>query len=67
MAIQDKLLADGWKATRDKDGKLVLVRFSDPRIGYKPDDGTLIIGYHEQTEKVYDYEQLMKIIDNGEK
>lgn len=65
--ITGRLLSDGWKATRDKDGKLVLVRFSDPRVGYKPDDGTLIIGFHEYPDYVYDYEQLMKIIDNGEK
>ena len=30
----------------------VLVRYSDPRIGWKPEDGTLIIGYFEYPEKV---------------
>lgn len=61
--IQDILLSDGWKATRDKDGKLVLVRFSNPRIGYKPADGTLIIGYHEHPQKVYTHTDIKKIID----
>ena len=63
MAIQDTLLAEGWKPCHGSDGVLVLVRFSDPRVGYKPADGTLIVGYHEYPEKVYDYNQLKKIID----
>lgn len=53
----------GWKETHGSDGELVLVRFSDPRIGYKPADGTLIIGYHEHPQKVYTYTDIKKIID----
>lgn len=63
MAIQDTLFADGWKPCHGSDGELVLVRFSDPRIGYKPADGTLIIGYHEHPQKVYTYTDIKKIID----
>lgn len=57
------LRRDGWKGTHDTAGDLVLVRFSNPRIGYKPADGTLIIGYHEYPEKVYTYTDIKKIID----
>ena len=42
--------------------KGVMVRFSQPRLGWKP-DGTLIIGYHEWPEKVTDLETLLKIIN----
>lgn len=61
--ITGRLLSDGWKATNDRNGELVLVRFSDPRIGYKPATGTLIIGYHEHPQKVYTYTDIKKIID----
>lgn len=57
------LRREGWKETHDTAGDLVLVRFSDPRVGYKPADGTLIIGYHEHPQKVYTYNELKKIID----
>lgn len=61
--ITERLTSDGWKETHGSDGMLVLVRFSDPRVGYKPADGTLIIGYHEYPQKVYTYTELKKIID----
>lgn len=41
----------------------VLVRYSNPRIGWKPADGTLIIGYFEHPTKVFTIEELKKIID----
>ena len=40
--MKDKLISLGWV---DKDD--VLVRFSNPRLDWKPSDGTLIIGYRE--------------------
>lgn len=61
--ITGRLISEGWKKTHGQDGELVLVRFSDPRIGYKPADGTLIIGYHEHPQKVYTYTDIKKIID----
>ena len=39
----------------------IMVRFTNPRIGWK-EDGTLIVGWHEWKEKVFDTEELDKII-----
>ena len=55
--MEEQLLALGWV---DKGN--VLVRYSDPRIGWK-EDGTLIIGYHEWPEKVTTIEKLKEIIE----
>ena len=58
MATTKQQLLDlGWVDKGD-----VLVRYSDPRIGWKPADGTLIIGYHEYSEKVFTIEELEKIV-----
>ena len=54
--MRDQLLALGWV---EKNG--VLVRYSNPRLGWKP-DGTLIIGYWEYKEKVTTIDQLNKIL-----
>ena len=51
------LLALGWVDKGD-----VLVRYSDPRIGWKPADGTLIIGYRECPYKVYTVKQIDRAI-----
>lgn len=56
--MKDQLLELGWIDKGD-----VLVRYSNPRIGWKPSDGTLIIGYHEYKDKVHDIEKLEKIIE----
>ena len=56
--MKDDLLALGWI-----DKGYVLVRFSNPRLGWKPADGTLIIGYNEWPEKVFTINQLNEIID----
>ena len=56
--MKEHLLSIGWVDKGD-----VLVRFSSPRIGWKPADGTLIIGYHEWPEKVMSLERLFEIID----
>lgn len=56
------LLNLGWKPTRNSNGELTLVRFSNPRIGFKPASGTLIIGYHEYPNKITSIEQLFSII-----
>lgn len=53
----------GWKETRNTAGDVTLVRMGKPRVGYKPADGTLIIGYHEHPQKVYTYTDIKKIID----
>lgn len=54
----DVLKALGWA---EKSG--IMVRFSTPRIGYKP-DGTLIIGYFEYNEgKVETLEELLTILE----
>ena len=50
------LLAHGWV---EKDG--IFVRFSNPRIGWKP-DGTLIVGFHEWPGKVTTIDRLNEII-----
>lgn len=56
--MKDQLLNLGWIDKGD-----VIVRYSDPRIGWKPSDGTLIIGYYEYPKKVYTIEELNKAID----
>lgn len=56
--MKDQLLNLGWIDKGD-----VIVRYSDPRIGWKPSDGTLIIGYYEHPKKVYTIEELNKAID----
>ena len=58
MTIKDELIALGWVEKGD-----VLVRYSSPRIGWKPKDGTLIIGYFEYPSKVTNLETLKTIID----
>lgn len=63
--MKDILVSLGWKLCHNSAGEETLVRFSNPRIGYKPDSGTLIIGYHEYPQKVWTMEQLQTIIDNG--
>ena len=55
--MRDFLLARGWVDKGD-----VLVRYSNPRLGWKP-DGTLIIGYHEYPKKVITIEQLNSILN----
>lgn len=56
--MKDALLALGWIDKGD-----VLVRYSTPRIGWKPEDGTLIVGYHEWPKKVLTINHLKGIID----
>lgn len=56
--MKDQLLSLGWVEFPD-----LLVRFSNPRIGWKPSDGTLIIGYHEWPTKVKDLATLNWILD----
>lgn len=56
--LKEALLAIGWADRGD-----VLVRYSNPRLGWKPADGTLIIGYNEWKEKVHTINQLKEIID----
>ena len=55
--LRIELLRQGWEDHGD-----VIVRRSDPRIGWKPSDGTLIIGYHEFPEKVCDINRLKEIL-----
>ena len=55
--MKDTLISLGWVDKGD-----VLVRFSHPRIGWKPADGTLIIGYHEHPQKVTTMEALEHIL-----
>ena len=52
--MKDELLQLGWVDKGD-----VLVRFSNPPLGWKPADGTLIIGYREWPEKVRTFEGLL--------
>ena len=52
-AMKEALLELGWVDKGD-----VLVRYGNPRIGWKPADGTLVIGYNEWPEKVLTIEQL---------
>ena len=56
MITREYLLAQGWV---ERSG--IMVRFGNPRIGWKP-DGTLIVGWHEWPEKVTTIEQLNKIL-----
>ena len=53
MGLKDILLELGWVGKGD-----VLVQYGTPRLGWKPADGTLIIGYHEWPEKVLTIGQL---------
>lgn len=48
-----ELVALGWVDKGD-----VVVRYSDPRIGWIPSDGTLIIGYRECPEKVFTTDEI---------
>lgn len=64
--MKQTLLSLGWKLCHNSTGEETLVRFSTPRIGYKPKSGTLIIGYHEWKEKVWSMEELNKVIDKIE-
>ena len=59
MKLKSQLLALGWIDKGD-----VLVRYSNPRLGWKPADGTLIIGYHEYPKKVRDMATLNFILDH---
>lgn len=56
--MKSYLLAHGFVDKGD-----ILVRYSSPRIGWKPEDGTLIVGYYEWPQKVTSIEMLEKIID----
>ena len=55
--MRDQLLALGWV---EKNG--VLVRYSNPRLGWKP-DGTLIIGYWEYPIKVHTIKELNDVLE----
>lgn len=57
MSLKAQLLSLGWVDKGD-----VLVRYGNPRLGWKPADGTLIIGYHEWPEKVLTIGQLNEIL-----
>lgn len=57
--MKDQLLNLGWVDKGD-----VLVRYSNPRLGWKPSDGTLIIGYHEYPKKVHTINELEKAMNN---
>jgi hypothetical protein len=46
MGMKEYLAEKGWLFRGG-----VMVRFSNPRLGWKP-DGTLIVGYWERPEKV---------------
>ena len=59
IKLKDQLLNLGWVDKGD-----VLVRYSNPRLGWKP-DGTLIIGYHEYPKKVYTMEELNEAINES--
>ena len=59
--LRIELIRQGWEDHGD-----VMVRRSDPRIGWKPADGTLIIGYHESPEKVFDMNRLEEILKEYE-
>lgn len=61
MKLTKELLASmGWV---EKNG--VMVRYSHPRLGWKP-DGTLIVGYWEWKEKVRTMEELKKILSEND-
>ena len=55
--IKDELIARGWVDKGD-----VLVRYSVPRVGWKPKDGTLIIGYREWPTKVHSVAEIEQIL-----
>lgn len=55
--MKEQLLSLGWVDKGD-----VLVCYSSPRLGWKPADGTLIIGYKEWPEKVWDIKTLNDIV-----
>lgn len=58
MKLSKGLLASmGWV---EKNG--VMVRYSHPRLGWKP-DGTLIVGYWEWKEKVLTLEELQGLLE----
>lgn len=59
--LRMELLQQGWEDHGD-----VIVRRSNPRIGWKPADGTLIIGYNEYPEKVFHYSRLKEILKEYE-
>ena len=54
--MKDYLEKNGWLFRGG-----VWVRFSNPRLGWKP-DGTLIVGYHERPEKVHTPEELEAVL-----
>lgn len=58
MSLKAQLLSLGWVDKGD-----VLVRYGNPRLGWKPANGTLIIVYHEWPEKVKDLETLNFILN----
>lgn len=55
--MKDQLLSLGWVDKGD-----VLVKYSTPRLGWKPADGTLIIGYYEYEHKVHTIDDLKKAL-----
>jgi hypothetical protein len=57
MSLKAQLLSLGWVYKGD-----VLVRYGNPRLGWKPADGTLIIGYPEWPEKVLTIGQLKEAL-----
>ena len=57
--IEQYLRANGWL---ERAG--IQVHFGQPRLGWKPEDGTLIIGWHEYPQKVTDLNELINIIKN---
>ena len=62
MSLKEQLLSLGWVDKGD-----VLVRYSNPRLGWKPADGTLIVGYFEWPKKVKDLKtmgNILKILTN---
>ena len=59
MRTKDELIARGWVDKGD-----VLVRYSSPRVGWKPSDGTIIVGYREFPKKVTSITELDAIINN---
>lgn len=63
MRTAARLRREGWKETRNADGDEVLVRFSDPRVGWMPATGKVFLGYYEASEQAYAYEELMQIVN----
>lgn len=55
--LKERLLSLGWVDKGD-----VLVRYSNPRLGWKPADGTLIVGYFEWPKKVRDIDTIQNIL-----